>query len=163
MKGNLLLNQEISENSKLIEDIAFNISKEFTQELDKVMGICKSIFQSKDKITNQEIEDLLAQLPSILYFVNEGQEAVGIKQDIAEMTRKTNYNIAREKANGTVADKNTTAEGQVINEAINEIIYQRAYKLIRAKIEMAQEMVNSLKRIFDARMMEYQIGNGVRR
>ena len=127
------------------------------------MGICKSIFQSKDKITNQEIEDLLAQLPSILYFVNEGQEAVGIKQDIAEMTRKTNYNIAREKAKGTVADKNTTAEGQVINEAINEIIYQRAYKLIRAKIEMAQEMVNSLKRIFDARMMEYQIGNGVRR
>ena len=163
MKENLLLNQEISENSKLIEDIAFNISREFTQELDKVMGICKSIFQSKDKITNQEIEDLLAQLPSILYFVNEGQEAVGIKQDIAEMTRKTNYNIAREKANGTIADKNTTAEGQVINEAINEIIYQRAYKLIRAKIEMAQEMVNSLKRIFDARMMEYQIGNGVRR
>lgn len=163
MKENLLLNQEISENSKLIEDIAFNISKEFTQELDKVMGTCKSIFQSKDKITNQEIEDLLAQLPSILYFVNEGQEAVGIKQDIAEMTRKANYNIAREKANGTVADKNTTAEGQVINEAINEIIYQRAYKLIRAKIEMAQEMVNSLKRIFDARMMEYQIGNGVRR
>lgn len=163
MKENLLLNQEISENSKLIEDIAFDISKEFTQELDKVMGTCKSIFQSKDKITNQEIEDLLAQLPSILYFVNEGQEAVGIKQDIAEMTRKTNYNIAREKANGTVADKNTTAEGQVINEAINEIIYQRAYKLIRAKIEMAQEMVNSLKRIFDARMMEYQIGNGVRR
>lgn len=163
MKENLLLNQEISENSKLIEDIAFNISKEFTQELDKVMGTCKSIFQSKDKITNQEIEDLLAQLPSILYFVNEGQEAVGIKQDIAEMTKKTNYNIAREKANGTVADKNTTAEGQVINEAINEIIYQRAYKLIRAKIEMAQEMVNSLKRIFDARMMEYQIGNGVRR
>lgn len=163
MKGNLLLNQEISENSKLIEDIAFNISKEFTQELDKVMGICKSIFQSKDKITNQEIEDLLAQLPSILYFVNEGQEAVGIKQDIAEMTKKANYNIAREKANGTVADKNTTAESQVINEAINEIIYQRAYKLIRAKIEMAQEMVNSLKRIFDARMMEYQIGNGVRR
>lgn len=163
MKENLLLNQEISENSKLIEDIAFNISKEFTQELDKVMRTCKSIFQSKDKITNQEIEDLLAQLPSILYFVNEGQEAVGIKQDIAEMTRKTNYNIAREKANGTVADKNTTAEGQVINEAINEIIYQRAYKLIRAKIEMAQEMVNSLKRIFDARMMEYQIGNGVRR
>lgn len=163
MKENLLLNQEISENSKLIEDIAFNISREFTQELDKVMGICKSIFQSKDKITNQEIEDLLAQLPSILYFVNEGQEAVGIKQDIAEMTKKANYNIAREKANGTIADKNTTAESQVINEAINEIIYQRAYKLIRAKIEMAQEMVNSLKRIFDARMMEYQIGNGVRR
>ena len=163
MKGNLLLNQEISENSKLIEDIAFNISREFTQELDKVMGICKSIFQSKDKITNQEIEDLLAQLPSILYFVNEGQEAVSIKQDIAEMTKKANYNIAREKANGTVADKNTTAESQVINEAINEIIYQRAYKLITAKIEMAQEMVNSLKRIFDARMMEYQIGNGIRR
>ena len=32
-----------------------------------------------------------------------------------------NYNIAREKATGTVADKNTTAELSVMNEEINRI------------------------------------------
>ena len=163
MKKEEILNQQIQENSKLIEDIVYDISKQFTKPLDDIMVVCKQIFTSNEKITNEEIEDLLTQLPTALYFVNEGQETIGIRQDIAEMTRKANYNIAREKAVGTVADKNATAEGHVINEAINEIIYERAYKMVKSKIEMAQEMINSLKRVFDARMMEYQIGNGVRR
>ena len=163
MNKNEILNQEILENSKLIEEIVYEICKKYTGDLDNIMNTCRNIFTSEQKITNQEIEDLLAQLPSALYFVNEGQETIGIRQDIAEITKKQNYVIAREKAVGTVADKNTTAEGATINESINEIIYQRAYKMIRNKIELTQEMINRLKRIFDARMTEYQISMGNRR
>ena len=79
------------------------------------------------------------------------------------MTKKSNYNMERMKAEGTVADKNSTAESAVMNEAINEIIYQRAYKMIRSKIEMAQEMINSLKRIFDARIVDANLSLGVRK
>ena len=50
-----------------------------------------------------------------------------------------------------------------MNEELNRIIYQRSYKMIKSKVEMGQEMINSLKRVFDARIMDYQIGNGVRR
>lgn len=163
MKESLLLNQEISENSKIIEDIVYDIVKNFTGDLDKVMNTCKSIFTSGDKPSLQELEDLLGQLPSYLYFANEKQEIIGIKQDIAEMTRKSNYNLFRMKATGTVADKNSTAESAVLNEMVNEVIYQRAYKMIKAKIEMAQEMINSIKRIFDARIMDSQISIGVRK
>lgn len=163
MNKNEILNQEILKNSKLIEEIVYEICKNYTGDLDKIMNTCRNIFTSNQKITNQEIEDLLAQLPSTLYFVNEGQETIGIRQDIAEITKKSNYNIERMKAEGTVADKNSTAESAVMNEAVNEIIYQRAYKMIRNKIELAQEMINSLKRIFDARMTEYQISMGNRR
>lgn len=163
MNKNEILNQEILENSKLIEEIVYEICKNYTGDLDKIMNTCRNIFTSNQKITNQEIEDLLAQLPSTLYFVNEGQETIGIRQDIAEITKKSNYNIERMKAEGTVADKNSAAESAVMNEAVNEIIYQRAYKMIRNKIELAQEMINSLKRIFDARMTEYQISMGNRR
>ena len=163
MKESLLLNQEISKNSKIIEDIVYDIVKNFTGDLDKVMNTCKSIFTSGDKPSLQELEDLLGQLPSYLYFANEKQEIIGIKQDIAEMTRKSNYNLFRMKATGTVADKNSTAESAVLNEMVNEVIYQRAYKMIKAKIEMAQEMINSIKRIFDARMMDSQISIGVRK
>ena len=163
MKEVLILNQQISENSKIIEDIVYNIVTSYTKDLDSVMGVCSTIFKSHEKASLQELEDLLGQLPSILYFVNEGQEIVGIKQDIAEMTKKSNYNIERMKAEGTVADKNSTAESAVMNEAINEIIYQRAYKMIRSKIEMAQEMINSLKRIFDARIVDANLSLGVRK
>lgn len=163
MKKSEILNQTITENSKIIEDIVYDITKQYTKQLDNIMLICKDIFNSKEKITMEELEDLLTQLPTALYFVNEGQEFIGLKEDVAKITKTTNYNIARDKAIGTVADKNTTAELAVMNEELNRIIYQRSYKMIKSKVEMGQEMINSLKRVFDARIMDYQIGNGVRR
>ena len=158
---NQILNQTIQENSKVIEDIVYDIVKQYTSPLDSKMQICRDIFNSPDKITNQE--DLLAQLPSCLYFVTEGQEVIGIRESIAEMAKKEAFIIARERAIGTIQDKNTSAEGASIEEAINQIIYNRAYKMIKSKIDMAQEMINSLKRIFDARMADYQISQGGRR
>ena len=163
MKKSEILDQTIAENSKIIEEIVYDITRQYTKPLDDIMTICREIFTSDEKITNEEVEDLLTQLPSALYFVNEGQEFVGLKEDIAKITKTTNYNIAREKAIGTVADKNTTAELAVMNEEINRIIYQRSYKMIKSKVEMGQEMINSLKRVFDARMTDYQLGVVVRR
>lgn len=160
---NQILSQTIQENSKVIEDIVYDIVKQYTFPLDEKMTICRNIFNSPDKITNEEIEDLLAQLPSCLYFVTEGQEVIGIRESIAEMSKKEAFIIAREKATGTIQDKNTTAEGASLEEAINQIIYNRSYKMIKSKIDMAQEMINSLKRIFDARMADYQISQGGRR
>lgn len=163
MKKEEILNKTIQENSKIIEDIVYNITREYTKQLDDIMVICRQIFTSGEKITNEELEDLLTQLPSALYFVNEGQEFVGLREDIAKITKTTNYNIIRAKATGTVADKNTTAELSVINEELNRIIYQRSYKMIKSKVEMGQEMINSLKRVYDARMNDLDISKGVRR
>lgn len=163
MKPEEVLNKEIQENSKVIEDIVYDLTRQYTKPLDDIMVICKQIFTSGEKITNEELEDLLTQLPSALYFVNEGQEFVGLKEDIAKITKTTNYNLARMKATGTVADKNSTAESAVMNEEINRIIYQRSYKMIKSKVEMGQEMINSLKRVFDARMNDVELSRGVRR
>lgn len=163
MKKEEILNKTIQENSKIIEDIVYDITREYTIQLDDIMVICRQIFTSGEKITNEELEDLLTQLPSALYFVNEGQEFVGLREDIAKITKTTNYNTIRAKATGTVADKNTTAELSVINEELNRIIYQRSYKMIKSKVEMGQEMINSLKRVYDARMNDLDISKGVRR
>lgn len=163
MNKSEIINQRIVENSKLIEDIVYDIVTQYTKPLDDIMVTCRTIFNSNEKITNEEIEDLLTQLPTALYFVNEGQEFVGLKEDVAKMVKMENYNIARAKAVGTVADKNATAEAQVINEEINRIIYQRAYKMIKSKVEMGQEMINSLKRVFDARMNDLDLSRGVRK
>lgn len=163
MNKSEILDQKILENSKVIEDIVYDVTRQYTKPLDDIMVICRNIFTSNEKITNEEIEDLLTQLPSALYFVNEGQEFVGLKEDIAKITKTTNYNIARAKASGTVADKNTTAELAVMNEEVNRIIYQRSYKMIKSKVEMGQEMINSLKRVFDARMNDLDLSRGVRK
>lgn len=163
MKKEEILNQQIKENSKVIEDIVYDITRQYTKPLDDIMVICRQIFTSNDKITNEEIEDLLTQLPTALYFVNEGQEFVGLKEDVAKMAKMEKYNAARKEAAGTVADKNTEAEIQSLNEALNQVIYQRSYKMIKSKVEMGQEMINSLKRVFDARMNDLELSRGVRK
>ena len=35
--------------------------------------------------------------------------------------------------------------------------------MIKSKVEMGQEMINSLKRVYDARMNDLDISKGVRR
>lgn len=162
MEKEKVLNQQIQENSKIIEDIVYDITRQYTKPLDDIMVTCRAIFNSKEEVTNEEIQDLLTQLPTALYFVNEGQELVGLKEDIAKMTKMENYNTVRSKATGTIADKNTTAELSVMNEELNRVIYQRCYKMIRSKVEMGQEMINSLKRVFDARMNDLEISKRVR-
>ena len=158
-----ILNQKIVEYSNDIEEVVLKIVNSYTNELDKIMNVCRAIFSSETKINNVELEDLITQLPSALYFVNEGQELVGLREDISKMVKMENYNLVRSKAQGTVADKNTEAELSVMSEELNRIIYQRSYKMIKSKIEMGQEMINSLKRVFDARMKDYELSGGVRK
>lgn len=162
MNKETILNQKIKDNSKVVEDVVYDIVKKYTEPLDNIMKLCREIFNSGTPMSDVELEDLLLQLPSTLYFTGEGQEFVGIRQDIAEMVKREVYNEARKKAEGTVADKNTEAEIESLNEAVNQVIYERAYKMIRTKIEMGYEMINSLKRVFDKRNREAQISGGVR-
>ncbi len=157
-----VLDDEISRKSKVIEEVVFEIVNEYTKPLDNIMKTCRDIFNSEEKINNIELEDLLTQLPSALYFVNEGQELIGIREDISKMVKMENYNLARQKATGTIADKNTEAEMSVVSEELNRVIYQRAYKMIKSKVEMGQEMIASLKRVFDARMKDYELSGGIR-
>ena len=157
-----ILNKAIKESSKDVEEIVYGVVKEYTNDLDQIMMLCRKIFNSGIPLTDLELNDLMLQLPSTLYFVGEGLEFVGIRQDISEMMKKENYNSIRSKAIGTVIDKNSEAEMKVINENINQVIYERAYKMIKGKVEMGYEMINSLKKLFDKRTRESQMPGSIK-
>lgn len=162
MKKSEVLNQVILENSKIVEEIVYEIVSNYTSELDKIMKTCRTIFNSGQPMTDDELLDLLVQLPSNMYFTGEGQEMVGLREDVSKMAKMEKYNEARKKALGTIQDKNTEAEIESLSEALNQVIYQRSYKMIKNKIEMASELLNSLKRINDRRITEQKMTGGIR-
>lgn len=162
MKKSEVLNQTIQENSKIVEDIVYDIVCQYTSELDFIMKQCKTVFNTGQPMSDDELLDLLVQLPSNMYFVGEAQEIVGLREDISKMMKMEKYNEARKKAIGTIQDKNTEADLETINEALNQVIYQRAYKMIKNKIEMGSELLNSLKRINDRRITEQKMTGGIR-
>lgn len=148
----------IEKNSRIIETITRNIVQSYTKPLDDVMNLCRDIFNSEIPASDQEIEDLVLRLPATLYFTGEGQEAIGIKEDISKAVKTEVFNKARQDASGTVADKDSLAEMASANESINNIIYQRAYKMIKLRMEAGYEQLNAIKKIMNRREMEYQLG-----
>ena len=159
------IRDRIENNSSQLENIVNDIINPYCKDLDKyVRFIADCLHDGENPPTDAELEDFCMNLSTYIYFAGGMCEQLGIKDDIGKAIYKEIYNTARaNQDSGTVADKNTEAEIQSLNEALNQVIYQRSYKMIKSKVEMGQEMINSLKRVFDARMNDLELSRGVRK
>ena len=64
-----------------------------------------------------------------------------------------------EHKRGTVQDKNTLAELASQQEQLISICYTRAYRIVKAKVDSAQELLASIKKVISRRMQEQQLTN----
>ena len=117
-------------------------------------------FAERD-LTLQEIEDILLQLPLLLYDVTDDYEVVGMQSDLAGLIYKEAYNEALKIARGTVQEKTSASELATMTEKFDTVIYDRAYKIIKQKISMAVEVLNAVKRIQATRVQGAELGNKI--
>jgi len=144
--------------SREVTEMVDKIVREACADLDDYMqGIDEILTNQKNPVTDAQLDDFALNLSSLLYFVSEAQENLGIKEDVSRAVQKEIYNRVREKAQGTVADKDMAAELQSQNEALTTVIYNRAYKKVKLKVEAALEMVNSVKKVISRRIAEYEM------
>jgi predicted house-cleaning noncanonical NTP pyrophosphatase (MazG superfamily) len=150
----------VGRNSKEVDEIVDTLVSEYCEELDQYMNYIDSILvAASDKgteITDVQLDEFTLNLPSILYSMSGAQESLGIKEDVSTAIRNDVYNRVREKAQGTVADKDTAAELQCITETIISIAYSRAYKKVKLRVEAAYEMLNSVKKVVSRRIAEVE-------
>ena len=78
-------------------------------------------------------------------------------KDISKAIYKEVYNTNRDSIKGTVADKNSLAELASQQEYLTNICYSRAYKIMKAKVENAQELLASCKKVLSHRMQEMEL------
>lgn len=153
-----LINAEILEkiesNSISIEKVIKDITEHYSADLDEYVAFVKGILQDDEKPPSDiELQDFCLNLSTLIYYTSVGCEQLGIRDDIARSTYKEAYNIARDGIEkGTVADKNAQAELHASQERIVSIIYEKSYKILKAKTESAQELLSSCKKIISARM-----------
>jgi len=153
------LQAEIEENSKLMEDVVSTIVKPFSNDLDRYVGYISACLQDGERqLTNEELDDICMNLSTLIYYASFQCESLGIKDDISKALYKEIYHSKRaELDKGTVADKNSLAELQAQNEQLTAICYSRAYKMMKAKVESAQELLGSAKKILSRRMSELEL------
>lgn len=153
------IQKAIEENAQYIDDIVDSIVLAYAKELDDYVSYMRDIIRDvKNPITDAELDDCIITLPTLLYYANSAVETLGIREDIATTYRKTKYNEALSIATGTIPVKAAAAELAVQDETLTQLVYSRASRKLKAKTEMAQELLQSAKKILSRRMNDFTIG-----
>lgn len=146
--------------SREVIEMADSIANTVCADLDDYMkGIDEILTNQERPVSDCQLDDFILNLSSILYLVSDAQENLGIKEDVSRAIQKDVYNRVRAKAQGTVADKDAAAALQCQEESITTIVYARAYKKVKLRVEAATEMVNSVKKVMTRRVAEYELSH----
>ena len=149
----------IEKNSRTINDIVNDIIKPYCEDLDNYVLFIKDCLQDgQTPPTDAELDDFCMNLSTYIYFAGGMVEQLGIRDDIAKAVYKEAYHTNRsEQDKGTIADKDSLAELASQQELLTSICYTRAWKTMKAKVENAQELLQSCKKVLSRRMTEMEL------
>lgn len=152
------MKDRIERNSAQMDEIVNSIIQPYCKDLDKyVLFIRDCLKDGENPPTTPELEDWCMNLSTYIYFAGGICENLGIRDDIAKAVYKEMYNSSRNSVSGTVQDKNTQAELHSQEEAIISAAYTRAYKQMKSKVENAQELLQSCKKVLSHRIQEEEL------
>ena len=151
----------VEHNSKQMDEIVNDIIATYVDELDKyVLHIDERLCQKDNPPTDAELETFCLNLSTLIYFAGGMCEQLGLRSSFATAVYKEMYNTCRDGlTTGTIADKNTLAELQSQQEQLVDIAYKSAYKIVKSKVDNAQELLSSCKKAISRRMQEQQLTN----
>lgn len=149
----------IENHAESLENVVNEIIVPYCKDLDNyVKFIADCLKDGTNPPTNVELEDFCMNLSTYIYFASGLCEQLGIKDDIGKALYKEMYHTVRnEQSGGTVADKDSVAELESQKEQLVSICYTRAYKIVKAKVDNAQELLSSCKKVLSRRMQELEL------
>lgn len=150
---------EYDKNTKDMETVIRRIVDAKTGEVSDIIHKIRAMLKDETtELTDLEIDDILLQLPIVLYDSMDEQEIVGMQLDMANQIYKEAQSEAYRLARGTISDKNAVADLQTRAQQLEKILYDRSYKMIKQKFEMALETLNAVKKVQASRQQRYDLG-----
>lgn len=149
----------VEDNSNKIDEIVNDIISPYCRDLDKYVNFIADRLRDGQRVpTDSELDDFILNLSTYIYFAGGMVETLGIRDDISKAVYKEMYHSSRATIDkGTVADKDSLAELSSQQEYIINVCYNRAWKTMKAKVENAQELLSSCKKVLSRRMNEYNL------
>ena len=150
---------KVEEHSEVINELVEAVIKPYCKDLDKYIQFIRNCLKDgENPPTDNELDDFVLNLSTLIYWASGACEQLGIRDDISKAVYKEIYHTKRnELHSGTVADKDSIAELESLQEQITNIVYNRAYKTMKAKVENAQELLSSCKKVLSHRMQEQEL------
>lgn len=153
------IQNKVEENSETINKLVEDTIKPYCKDLDKYVKFIKDCLKDgENPPTDAELDDFVLNLSTYIYWASGACEQLGIRDDISKAVYKEVYHSKRNELNsGTVADKDSIAELESVQEQIANVVYNRAYKIMKSKVENAQELLSSCKKVLSHRLTEMQL------
>lgn len=150
---------DIDNKSSSIEEVVNDIIKVYAFDLDNlVLAISQDINKNElDSLTDQQLESYCLRLSALMYFVGAGQELIGLREDIANAIYKENYNSQYSIAEGTIADKKASAELDTQDDALVNMVYNHAQKIMQSKLDYAVHLLTSIRRVLSRRIEQMKM------
>lgn len=153
------IQNKVENHSNTVDGIVNAIIKPYSEDLDRYVSFIRDCLKDGERPpTDEELDDFCLNLSTLIYFSGGMCEYLGIRDDISKAVYKDIYHESRSKLEkGTVADKDSLAELASQKEALVNVCYTRAAKMMKAKVENAQELLGSCKKVLTRRMQEYSL------
>ena len=151
--------QQVAVYSNTLENVVNDIIQPYCKDLDAYVAFIRDCLKDgENPPTDSELDDFCLNLSTYIYFAGGMCEQLGIREDISKAIWKETYHTARARLDkGTVADKDSLAELNSQQEQLTSICYTRAYKTMKSKVENAQELLQSCKKVLSRRMQESEL------
>lgn len=153
-------------NVSYFEKITNDVVAAYTSHLDNTM---KAIYEDIISVNNPSLDILekrFLELSNCMYFMAEKAEGLGIYAAVSESAYKEVYNnsylanqipASDKEKKKTVAELTALAENSAVYESTVNDIYERAYKIVKQKLEAANTMISTLSKIISKRLSEMQL------
>ena len=154
---------DVDERMTYFTEVGTPIIEYYSGDLEKLMNTIKNFVKlTKPEYMNiNELQYYFMQLTSELYFTTTNVEKVGLLMDLSNMSYKDAFNTSllensSKDAKLTVAKLNAIADKESLAESALNFIYSRTYKILKAKIDSANEMIRTLSKVISYRMQSLQ-------
>jgi hypothetical protein len=161
-----LLN-ETTINVTYFNNACADVIKKHSEPLDNLMS---DLYMECIKDGNASINTLnkyYLELSNMVYFMIDKLEQLGVYSDMAKSASKEIYSKSylsnQVKETGTGKNKTTVAELQAQAELSSQYesvvasVYDHAYKVVKGKLQSAQDMMNTLRKILTVKGTEMQM------
>lgn len=149
---------QVETDSATLKRVVDQLTKKYCKELDNAIDEISDLLQDKSQLTVDQLNYYISYLPILMYYCGNGIEELGIEGDTAKVTRQEAFNSAYlEVTEKTVQGKTSAAQQMVLSEQLIENAFLRAYKKCKSRLEMANTLHSSLKKVLQWKISELEV------
>lgn len=163
------IKKRTEENVKKFEDIVESVVEKYSHDMDNIMkNVYNDIIRDVQPALSK-VESYYLELSNCLYYMGEKLEKLGVYDSMSKQAYKEIYNQSYlncsnpvdSKKKPTVAEITAIAENEALYEGVTNDIYNKAYKIVKNKVDAANTMLSCLSKVISRRMTEMQLSSTV--